>query len=121
MDCVCGAGSNLVPKLLNEFGCEVVLLNCEPTGIFPRNPEPVPENLTELCEAMKKETADIGIAVDPDSDRLALVSEKGEPLGEEKTLALAVKFMLGKKPGSYQLDALDLDLPALAFLQPDPN
>ncbi|MCH8980590.1 phosphoglucosamine mutase [candidate division KSB1 bacterium] len=105
LDCVCGSGSNMVPQLLNELGCEVVLLNCEPTGLFPRNPEPVPENLTELCEAVKKETADIGIAVDPDSDRLALVSEKGEPLGEEKTLALAVKFMLGKKSGSVVINA----------------
>ncbi len=105
LDCVCGAGSNMVPHLLNKLGCEVIPLNCEPTGLFPRNPEPLPENLTELCEAVKNENADIGIAVDPDSDRLALVSEKGEPLGEEKTLALAVKFMLSKKTGSVVINA----------------
>jgi phosphomannomutase len=105
MDCVCGAGSNLVPILLEELGCATVCLNCEPTGMFPHNPEPLPENLTQLCETVKKEHADIGFAVDPDSDRLAIVSEKGEPLGEEQTLALAVKYILSKKPGTVVINA----------------
>ncbi|HEX9652564.1 MAG TPA: phosphoglucosamine mutase [bacterium] len=105
LDCVCGAGGNLVPRLLNELGCLTVQINCEPTGLFPRNPEPLPENLTELCEVVKKERADLGIAVDPDSDRLALVSEKGEPLGEEKTLALAVKHILSRKDGPVVINA----------------
>lgn len=105
LDCVCGAGSNLIPTLLDKMGCTAVYLNCEPTGMFLRDPEPLPENLAELCETVKKENADIGFAVDPDSDRLALVSEKGEPLGEENTLALAIKFILSKKPGSVVVNA----------------
>jgi phosphomannomutase len=105
LDCVSGAGSNLVPELLKELGCTTFYLNCEPTGLFSRNPEPLPENLSELCEMVKKEGADIGFAVDPDSDRLALVSEKGEPIGEEKTLALAVKYVLSKKPGKVVINA----------------
>ncbi len=105
LDCVCGAGSNLVPELLTKLGCLTVKMNCEPTGLFPRNPEPLPENLTALCERVKKENADIGIAVDPDSDRLALVSEKGEALGEEKTLAIAIKNVLSKKPGPVVINA----------------
>lgn len=105
VDCVCGAGANLVPILLQKLGCEVVRLNCDPTGLFPHHPEPLPENLTELCDTVKKENADLGLAVDPDSDRLALVSEKGEPLGEEKTLAMAVKFILSKKSGPVVINA----------------
>ncbi len=105
LDCVCGAGANLVPSLLNELGCLTVQMNCEPTGLFPRNPEPVPQNLVELCEEVKSENADLGIAVDPDSDRLALVSETGEPLGEEKTLAIAVKHVLSKKQGPVVINA----------------
>jgi len=104
-DYVCGAGSALLPGLLSKLGCEVVPLNDEPSGLFPRNPEPVPENLTELCDTVRTKNADLGIAVDPDSDRLALVSEKGEPLGEERTLALAVKFFLHKKRGPVVINA----------------
>ncbi len=105
LDCICGAGVEMVPQLLHELGCTIIPLNCEATGLFPRMPEPLPENLTELCEIVKKEQADLGIAVDPDSDRLALVSEKGLPLGEEKTLALAVKFILSKKTGPVAINA----------------
>jgi phosphomannomutase len=94
-DCVNGAGGVIVPQL----GCEAIFLNLEPTGKFPRNPEPLAENLAELCEAVKTHQADLGLAVDPDSDRLALVSEQGIPLGEEYTLALAVDFMLRLRPG----------------------
>lgn len=105
LDCVCGAGSVMLPELLHRIGCEIIPINCEPSGRFPRDPEPVPENLTELCDVVKKEGADLGLAVDPDSDRLALVSEKGEPLGEERTLALAVKFILTKKSGPVAINA----------------
>lgn len=104
-DYVCGAGSTLIPTLLHHLGCEVVPLNDKPCGIFPHNPEPAPENLGELCDAVRGSRADLGVAVDPDSDRLALVSEKGEPLGEERTLALAVKFLLKKKKGPVVLNA----------------
>jgi phosphomannomutase len=91
--------------LLGNLGCQIISLNCEPTGLFPRTPEPLPENLTELCKAVKSNKADLGIAVDPDSDRLALVSEHGIPLGEERTLALAVKFLLSKKSGPVVINA----------------
>ncbi len=105
LDCVCGAGSVMVPKLLSRLGCDVVPINCEPTGLFPRNPEPLPEHLTEVCEKVIAEQADLGIVVDPDSDRLALISEKGEPLGEERTLALATHFILGRKKGPIVVNA----------------
>jgi len=105
VDCVNGAGANLVPKLLHQLGCEVIPLYCEPTGHFPHTPEPLPENLTELTERVKTEKADVGFAVDPDSDRCAVVSERGEPLGEEYTLALAVKFVLSKRRGPVVVNA----------------
>jgi phosphomannomutase len=78
----------------------VIELFCEPDGNFPHNPEPLPENLISLCQAVKKNKADIGFANDPDADRLAIVSDLGIPLGEEATLALATKFILSKKPKS---------------------
>lgn len=105
IDGVNGAGSICLPEFLEKLGCEVVAINCTPNGIFPHTPEPVPENLTQLCESVKKNNADIGFAVDPDADRLAIVSEKGIPLGEEYTLALAIKFLLGKKRGPVVINA----------------
>ncbi len=99
VDCVNGAAFQAAPKLLSELGCETILLNCEPTGIFPHLPEPRPENLTSLCQKVKESGADIGLAFDPDGDRLALVSEKGEPLSEELTLALCVDSILSRRPG----------------------
>ena len=98
-DCVNGAGGAILRKLLEHFGCDFVLLNEAPTGLFTHNPEPMPENLGELCAGVKQHRAHIGLAVDPDADRLALVSEKGEPLGEEYTLALASAFLLKKRQG----------------------
>lgn len=105
VDCVNGAGAVMLPAFLRKFGCEVVELNCTPDGIFPHTPEPVPENLTQLCDRVKAVSADIGFAVDPDSDRLAIVSDAGAPLGEEYTLALAINFLLGKKSGPVVLNA----------------
>jgi phosphomannomutase len=99
LDCVNGAGGVIIPRLLNELGCEVISLNIDPTGVFAHPPEPVPQNLVELAVAVKKNKADFGIAVDPDVDRLALISNEGNPMGEEYTLALAVKFLLSKKLG----------------------
>jgi len=100
LDCVNGAGAYSMPKLLKKLGCEVIEMNCEKTGIFPRLPEPIPENLTATMRAVKKHKADIGIVVDPDVDRLVLVTEKGEPFGEENTITQAVKFYLKKKKGN---------------------
>ncbi len=99
-DCVNGAGAYVIPDLLRKFGCEVIEMNCEKTGIFPRNPEPIPENLTETMKAVKRSKADIGIVVDPDVDRLVLITEKGKPFGEENTITQAVKFILSKKKGN---------------------
>ncbi|HMD13968.1 MAG TPA: phosphoglucosamine mutase, partial [Bacteroidota bacterium] len=94
VDCINAAGGVIVPRLLREFGCDVIEMNCDVSGIFARTPEPVPENLTELCTRVRSENADIGIAVDPDVDRLVLINEKGEPFGEEYTITTAVKFIL---------------------------
>ena len=99
VDCVNGATFQAAPKLLFELGCETILLNCESTGIFPHLPEPRPENLTFLCQKVKESGADIGLAFDPDGDRLALVSENGKALSEELTLAFCVDSILSRRPG----------------------
>jgi phosphomannomutase len=93
-DCVNGAGGLIVPELLARLGCTVIEMNCAPTGIFAHTPEPLAENLHDLEEAVRNVGADLGVAVDPDVDRLALVSEKGEAIGEEYTLLLAESFVL---------------------------
>jgi len=97
LDCNNGAGARIAPLLLGKLGCEVIELNCGLSGEFVHSPEPVPENLALLCKKVKKTKADFGFALDPDADRLAIVSEKGVPLGEEYTLALCVDFVLSKK------------------------
>ncbi len=99
LDTVCGAGGKLLPELLAELGCQVVKINSELTGIFPHNPEPLPENLQELSALAKAEKCDVGFAVDPDADRLAIIDETGTPLGEENTLVLAARMVLGKHRG----------------------
>ena len=97
LDCVNAAGGVIVPSLLRKMGCAVIEMNCDVSGVFAHTPEPVPENLTELARRVTQEKADIGIAVDPDVDRLVLMTEKGEPFGEEYTISSAVKFVLGKE------------------------
>jgi len=99
-DCVNGAGVYIIPDFLKEFGCEVIELNCERTGIFPRLPEPIPENLTRTMEAVKESKADLGVVVDPDVDRLVLITNEGKPFGEENTITQAVKFILSKEKGN---------------------
>ena len=100
LDCVNGAGAYVLPEFLKDFGCEVIELNCEMTGIFPRLPEPLPENLTETMKKVKETKADIGIVVDPDVDRLVLITEKGEPFIEENTITQIVQFVLSRKKGN---------------------
>lgn len=97
LDCVNASGGVVVPALLREMGCEVIEMNCEISGVFSHTPEPIPENLMDLAARVKTEKADLGIAVDPDVDRLVLINEKGEPYGEEYTIATAVKFVLEKE------------------------
>ena len=106
IDCVNGAGSIIYPELLELFGCQVVRLNCDNSGIFTRNPEPLPENLTKLCETVVAEKCTVGFAVDPDGDRLSVVDEKGMPIGEELTLALAIKAVLEVQPGPVVINSL---------------
>ena len=89
IDAVNGAGSNALPVLLDSLGCDVIELFCEPNGEFARGTEPLPENLKLLGEMVVKHGADAGFAIDPDADRLAVVNELGEPLGEEYTLVVA--------------------------------
>jgi len=134
LDCGNGAGAILAPRLLQELGCEAVVINAVPDGSFAhggRGPglypgvhfrrtrpliqntgewraegssldqsEPLPENIREICRTVVKSRADIGFVQDADADRLAVVNEKGKPLGEELTLALAAQYILGKKKGS---------------------
>lgn len=97
LDCNNGAGSGIALSLLRNLGCNLIELNCGLSGEFAHNPEPVPENLGLLCRKVRQTKADLGFACDPDSDRLAIVSEKGIPLGEEYTLALCLDFVLSKK------------------------
>jgi phosphomannomutase len=100
LDCVNGAGAYVLPSFLKEFGCEVIEMNCEKTGIFPRLPEPLPENLTETMRKVTEAKADLGIVVDPDVDRLVLITDKGEPFSEENTIVQVVQFVLSRKKGN---------------------
>jgi phosphomannomutase len=99
IDCVNGAACVVIPELLAGLGCDVLPLNSEPTGVFARNPEPLPENLGALCELVRSKGADIGLAFDPDGDRLALIDERGEAIGEDFTLAIAADLVLGRRRG----------------------
>jgi phosphomannomutase len=99
LDCVRGAGATIMPMLLEQLGCEVVSINMEPDGRFPREPEPVPENLKELERLVKESGSDIGFAVDPDVDRLAVVADGGRAIGEDYTLALAARLVLRHRRG----------------------
>lgn len=99
LDAVNSTGGISIPPLLEKLGCEVVKLYCEPNGQFPHNPEPLKEHLTDICELMKKENADMGIVVDPDVDRLALIDEDGEMFGEEYTLVAVADYLLKNKNG----------------------
>lgn len=101
IDCVNSVGGIVLPKLLNALGInDIIELNCDPTGDFAHNPEPLPENLTEIAGIMKYGNADIGIVVDPDVDRLALVDEKGAMFGEEYTLVAVADYVLKHTPGN---------------------
>ncbi|HEX9282694.1 MAG TPA: hypothetical protein VF882_02800, partial [Gemmatimonadales bacterium] len=96
LDAVRGAGGSVMRALFERLGCEVVGINLEPDGRFPRPPEPLPEHLGELSSLVRKSGAALGVAVDPDVDRMAIVDENGAPIGEDYTLAFAVRAVLGK-------------------------
>jgi phosphomannomutase len=99
LDSVNGAGGLHSPGFLTGLGCDVIQLNTEPTGDFAHPAEPLAENLTQLCEAVRASGAAVGFAQDPDGDRLAIVDEGGRYIGEEYTLALAAQSVLGRRPG----------------------
>jgi phosphomannomutase len=99
LDCVRGAGGTFMPVLLELLGCKLATINMEPDGRFPRPPEPVAENLGELQKLVQDSHCEIGMAVDPDVDRLALVSDEGVAIGEDYTLALAAKEVLRHRTG----------------------
>jgi len=100
LDAVNSVGGVIMPKLLEALGVTCIQLNCDPTGDFAHNPEPLPENLTELSAKVVAEKADLGISVDPDVDRLALICEDGTPFGEEYTLVSVADYILSKKRGA---------------------
>jgi phosphomannomutase len=99
VDCVHGAGGPVIAELLDRLGCKVSAIGMEPDGRFPRDPEPTAKNLAELAALVRKSGAEIGLAIDPDADRLSLVDETGAPLGEDLTLALASAAVLSRTPG----------------------
>tara|TARA_B100000809_G_scaffold42560_2_gene36964 strand:- start:573 stop:1952 length:1380 start_codon:yes stop_codon:yes gene_type:complete len=100
VDAVNSTGGFMIPKLLKKMGVECVKLFCNPNGQFPHNPEPLPENLTEISKLVVEEKAHFGIVVDPDVDRLAMVCEDGSMFGEEYTLVAVADFVLSKTPGN---------------------
>jgi len=97
LDCINGAGSVIAPELLKTLGADVIKINCKTDGDFYRDPEPRAENLADLAERVAKEKADIGFALDPDADRLAMVDESGTALSEEYTLPLVIDEVLEKE------------------------
>ena len=96
LDAVNSVGGIIMPRLLERMGVECVCINCDPTGQFAHNPEPLPANLVELCQAVVDSKADFGISVDPDVDRLALICEDGKPFGEEYTLVSVADYLLSR-------------------------
>jgi phosphomannomutase len=94
LDGCCGAGNTISPLVLRELGCEVVHINADLSGLFPHNPEPLPQNMVQLCEAVKANYADIGFAHDADADRVAVVTNDGEFIGEDYSLVWAIAHYL---------------------------
>jgi phosphomannomutase len=99
LDSCNGAGSLVGPKLIEALGAEVIPINVTPDGSFPRPAEPLPENLGDLCRAVREHQADVGFAQDMDADRLAIVSNEGEAIGEDNTLVLAMLYVLSHEKG----------------------
>ena len=100
VDCINSTGAISIAPLLEKLGCRVTLINAEMTGDFAHNPEPLPVNLIDLCAAVKRDQADMGIAVDPDVDRLSFICPDGTLLGEENTLVAVARYILKHTPGA---------------------
>lgn len=107
-DCINSSGSVIVPALLEKLGCRVIKTNCDSSGIFARNPEPLPENITKTCHAVRKNNADIGVVVDTDADRLVIISEKGIPFGEENTITTVINRILKAVPKQKRIAVVNL-------------
>jgi phosphomannomutase len=104
LDCVNGAGVYSATKLLQILNCEIIEYNCDKTGIFPRLPEPLPENIVDTMTMVKESNVDLGLVVDPDVDRLVIITDKGEPFGEENTITQCVNFVLSKLKGNVVIN-----------------
>jgi phosphomannomutase len=101
VDAVNSTGGIVVPRLLRALGVEVIEeMYCTPDGHFPHNPEPLPENLRDICQKLEKGSFDLGIVVDPDVDRLAFINEDGSPFGEEYTLVAVADYVLSNTKGN---------------------
>jgi phosphomannomutase len=96
LDTVNSSGSVIIPVLLEKLGCKVIKIACDETGKFPHLPEPLPQNLKKLSAAVRKNKADLGIAIDPDADRMVLITNKGEPFIEENTIVTISNLVLRK-------------------------
>jgi len=108
LDCVNSSGSLIIPKLLTKLGCTIIPIDCDGSGVFTRKPEPVPENIKNTCNKVKKSKADLGIIVDPDADRLVLITEKGKPYGEEFTVVTAINNVLKHSPPKNKIAVVNL-------------
>ena len=108
LDCVNSSGSVIIPKLLKKLGCTIIPIDCEGSGVFTRKPEPIPENIKKTCSKVKKSKADLGIIVDPDADRLVLITEKGEPYVEEYTIVTAINNVLKHSPAKKRIAVVNL-------------
>ncbi len=109
VDAINSVGGIIIPKLLKELGVECVELNCQPTGDFAHNPEPLPKNLVDLSNMVVSEQADLGISVDPDVDRLALICENGEAFGEEYTLVSVADYLFGRANDIAKQQNVDIE------------
>ena len=109
LDAVNSVGGIIMPRLLEKLGVECICLNCEPTGSFAHNPEPLPSNLTSLSYAVVQEKADLGISVDPDVDRLAFICENGEPFGEEYTLVSVASYLFERAAKIAQAESISME------------
>ena len=105
VDCVHGAGGPFIKELLDRLRCRVTSIGMKPDGHFPRDPEPTAANLSDLAMLVQESGAAVGLAIDPDADRLSLVDEMGNPIGEDMTLALASATVLSKTPGPVVTNA----------------
>lgn len=115
LDAINSVGGIVMPKLLERLGVECIKLNCEPNGDFAHNPEPLPENLEALRKAVVREKADMGISVDPDVDRLALICENGDPFVEENTLVSIAEYLFARLSKKAENNGISLEEAAFPY------